>query len=71
MPSRWAARAGSISLLVLLAPALAGWQPAIAASDDSLARVRAAGVLRWGGDQQGGEPYAFEDPDHPGTLIGF
>lgn len=36
-----------------------------------LARVRAAGVLHWGGDQQGGEPYVFEDPAHPGTLVGF
>ena len=33
--------------------------------------IRAAGVLRWGGDQQGGEPFAFEDPEHPGTLVGF
>jgi polar amino acid transport system substrate-binding protein len=37
----------------------------------SLERVRAAGVLRWGADQQGGEPYVFEDPKHPGTLVGF
>ena len=33
--------------------------------------MRAAGVLRWGGDEQGGEPYVFEDPGHPGTLVGF
>src|SRR6185295_11568959 len=37
----------------------------------ALERVRQAGVLRWGGDVQGGEPYVFEDPDHPGQLIGF
>jgi polar amino acid transport system substrate-binding protein len=36
-----------------------------------LERVRRAGVLRWGGDQQGGEPYAYEDPARPGHLIGF
>jgi polar amino acid transport system substrate-binding protein len=36
-----------------------------------LARVKAAGVLRWGGDIQGGEPYVFDDPTHPGTLVGF
>ncbi len=36
-----------------------------------LARVRAAGVLRWGGDIQGGEPYVYDDPDSPGHLIGF
>ncbi|MES1171618.1 MAG: ABC transporter substrate-binding protein, partial [Bacteroidota bacterium] len=37
----------------------------------TLERVRAAGVLRWGADQQGGEPYVFEDPERPGTLVGF
>jgi polar amino acid transport system substrate-binding protein len=37
----------------------------------ALARVRAAGVLRWGGDVQGGEPYVFEDEAHPGELTGF
>ncbi|HVJ91590.1 MAG TPA: ABC transporter substrate-binding protein/permease [Labilithrix sp.] len=36
-----------------------------------LSRVRAAGVLKWGGDVQGGEPYVYDDPDHPGHLIGF
>ena len=39
--------------------------------ESGLERVRRAGVLRWGGDQQGGEPYVFEDPANPGTLIGF
>jgi len=33
--------------------------------------VRAAGVLRWGGDIQGGEPYVYDDPQKPGHLIGF
>lgn len=37
----------------------------------ALERVRRAGVLRWGGDVQGGEPYVFEDPARPGRLIGF
>jgi polar amino acid transport system substrate-binding protein len=40
-------------------------------SSDALARVRAAGVLRWGGDIQGGEPYVYDDPTRPGRLIGF
>jgi polar amino acid transport system substrate-binding protein len=39
--------------------------------DDSLARVRAAGVLRWGGDLQGGAPYVYEDPDNPQQIRGF
>jgi polar amino acid transport system substrate-binding protein len=36
-----------------------------------LERVRRAGVLRWGADAQGGEPYAMEDPDEPGRMRGF
>jgi polar amino acid transport system substrate-binding protein len=36
-----------------------------------LARVKQSGVLRWGGDEQGGEPYVFEDPEHEGKLTGF
>jgi polar amino acid transport system substrate-binding protein len=39
--------------------------------EDGLERVRRAGVLRWGGDVQGGEPYAYEDPARPGHLVGF
>jgi polar amino acid transport system substrate-binding protein len=34
-------------------------------------RIRAAGVLRWGGDIQGGEPYVYDDPARPGRRIGF
>lgn len=40
-------------------------------SGQGLARIQAAGVLRWGGDTQGGEPYVYDDPKKPGTLIGF
>jgi len=36
-----------------------------------LSRVRRTGELRWGGDLQGGEPFAFEDPERPGELTGF
>lgn len=36
-----------------------------------LSAVRARGELLWGGDVQGGEPYVFDDPQHPGTLVGF
>ncbi len=39
--------------------------------DSSLERVKKAGVLLWGADVVGGVPYAFEDPKHPGTYIGF
>ena len=34
-------------------------------------RLRSAGVLRWGGDLQGGEPYVSEDPLSPGRIVGF
>jgi polar amino acid transport system substrate-binding protein len=36
-----------------------------------LTQVQEAGVLRWGADIQGGEPYVFEDPEHAGRLVGF
>ncbi len=39
--------------------------------ETGLARVRRTGVLRWGGDMQGGEPYVAEDAAHPGQLVGF
>lgn len=42
-----------------------------AGESKGLARIRASGVLRWGGDTQGGEPYVYDDPKKPGTLIGF
>lgn len=41
------------------------------AERSGLARVRRTGVLRWGADIQGGEPYVFEDPEHAGMLVGF
>ncbi|HEX3694321.1 MAG TPA: ABC transporter substrate-binding protein/permease [Polyangia bacterium] len=37
----------------------------------ALARVRKSGVLRWGADEQGGEPFVFEDPKQGGKLSGF
>jgi polar amino acid transport system substrate-binding protein len=36
-----------------------------------LQRVQEQGVLRWGADIQGGEPYVFEDPQQAGHLVGF
>ncbi|MEO7668092.1 MAG: ABC transporter substrate-binding protein/permease, partial [Polyangia bacterium] len=67
---------------LLLGLAAAGWSCAAGpdtssapdgdeAATTALARVHAAGVLRWGGDQQGGEPYVFDDPQRPGTVVGF
>ena len=38
---------------------------------DTLDEIRKRGELRWGGDIQGGEPYAFEDPADRSHVIGF
>jgi polar amino acid transport system substrate-binding protein len=40
-------------------------------AEQAFDQVRARGVLRWGGDLQGGEPYVFQDPQRAGRLIGF
>ena len=37
----------------------------------TLARIRERGVIVWGADKQGGEPYVFEDPKDPARLVGF
>jgi polar amino acid transport system substrate-binding protein len=39
--------------------------------EDALARLRARGTLRWGGDLQGGEPYVFQRVGNGGGLVGF
>jgi polar amino acid transport system substrate-binding protein len=56
---------------VLTLGALLGCGARAPKSGGGLARIRAAGVLRWGGDIQGGEPYVYDDPQKPGHLIGF
>lgn len=56
------------TLLVLAALVLLSCQRE---AGTGLERVRSAGVLRWGADAQGGEPYAMEDPDQPGRYRGF
>lgn len=48
-----------------------GCGPSGTARPSGLTRVQDSGVLRWGADRQGGEPYVFEDPRHAGRLIGF
>jgi len=55
------------ALLIIVLAIIAFATPAMA--DDSLANVKSRGVLRWGGDLQGGEPYVSQQPD--GTLVGF
>jgi polar amino acid transport system substrate-binding protein len=48
-----------------------GCQAAPPTGSDTLARLRARGTLRWGADMQGGEPYAFQDPQNASHLLGF
>lgn len=43
----------------------------IPAGATTLDQLRARGTLRWGADEQGGEPYAYEDPARGGALVGF
>lgn len=38
---------------------------------DTLAKVKASGVLRWGADDSGGGPHVFKDPENPARSIGF
>jgi polar amino acid transport system substrate-binding protein len=41
------------------------------AGPGGLSRVRTSGTLRWCGDLQGGEPYAFQDPNGGDRMVGF
>jgi len=40
-------------------------------SSGALDRIVARGELTWGADEQGGEPYVFEDASRGGALAGF
>lgn len=57
--------------LVSLVGVVAGCARTGSGGGAGLARVKAAGVLRWGADVQGGEPYVYDDPKSPGHLVGF
>ena len=59
------------ALVVALLCLASGCSPSATPAGKGLSRIRAAGVLRWGGDIQGGEPYVYDDPEKPGHLIGF
>jgi len=60
-----------LALLLLISGCDSGVKSPDTNTDSSLERVKKAGVLRWGADVIGGIPYVYEDPDHPGTYIGF
>lgn len=55
-------------LLILVAASAVSAVPARA---DDLARVQQAGVLRWGGDQEGGGPYIYPREDNAEEIQGF
>src|ERR1043166_9025662 len=40
-------------------------------ASDQLEQIRKRGVLLWGGDAEGGAPYAYPNPQKPEELIGF
>jgi len=54
--------------LLLVVFALAWTHPVLA---DGLSDVRQRGVLRWGGDQEGGGPYVYPRQDNPNQVTGF
>ncbi|MGH9573693.1 MAG: ABC transporter substrate-binding protein/permease [Candidatus Acidiferrales bacterium] len=55
--------------IALALTAAAMLQPPAAA--DNLAEIRQRGVLRWGGDQEGGGPYVYPRSDNPNQVTGF
>jgi polar amino acid transport system substrate-binding protein len=70
MRLEWTCKRGVFAILALLVAVLCACNKP-KPTGSGLARIKAAGVLRWGGDIQGGEPYVYDDPDKPGHLIGF
>lgn len=60
-----------VALLSILCAGFVAWlvSPRLAHAENALARVKRTGVLRWGGDIQGGEPFVFEDSH--GVRKGF
>ena len=57
-------------LLGMSRPALAQ-DPAPPATQDTLASIKSAGKLVWGGDQEGGGPFVYPDENNPDVMIGF
>jgi polar amino acid transport system substrate-binding protein len=39
--------------------------------EDTLARIKREGVIRWGADASGGAPFVYGDPNDPNKVIGF
>ena len=64
-------RVALAALVALFSSLLLAGCAAPAPPGKGLERIRAAGVLRWGADTQGGEPYVYDDPARPGHTLGF
>ena len=65
------AAAFAVALWALLSATAGTRARAAGGGAGALAAVQTRGLLRWGGDLQGGAPYVSESPDHPGELVGF
>ena len=61
----------TVSAVVAAGIALGGCGERDSGHGGTLAAIRARGEITWGGDVQGGEPYVYEDPNHPGQITGF
>ena len=59
----------AIAIALCAAPAPA--QDEVVGGIDRLRKRLEGGVLRWGGDAEGGAPYILRDPNDPSRVIGF
>jgi polar amino acid transport system substrate-binding protein len=58
--------------LLLCAALAAGLTaPPLVRGESSLEKIKREGILRWGADPSGGEPFVYTDPNDPERVIGF
>ena len=65
------ARAAALTLVAGAASAISPAVAVAASRTSTLDRIRSRGELTFGADEQGGEPYVYEDPARGGALSGF
>lgn len=58
-------------IVIVLGVAGCGQKGQRAAKEDTLAKIRREGMLRWGADPSGGAPFVYFDPSNPDRVIGF
>lgn len=63
----------ALTLATILALTLTGLSAGCSKAKQETAfdKMKKSGVLRWGGDAEGGAPYVFPDPNNPRVLVGF